>query len=98
MRTPDAILAVVGRKASVGAIVLCVVAVAVVTGLSIGRLLAPVPLVFAAYARIAVAQTRVCTLAAGVALPAQELGDLRREGGLEEQPDAEPGHLLQDLG
>lgn len=36
-------------------------------------------------------------LAAGVALPAQELGDLSFEGDLKKQPEAEPGYVLEDL-
>jgi hypothetical protein len=36
-------------------------------------------------------------LGAGVAAPAEELGDLGLEGGLHQQLRAEPGHLLQDL-
>ncbi len=35
-------------------------------------------------------------LAAGVAVAPQELGDLRLQGDLEEEPDPKPGHLLQD--
>ena len=33
----------------------------------------------------------------GVAVPAEELGDLGFQGGLHQQLRAEPGHLLQDL-
>jgi len=36
-------------------------------------------------------------LTAGVPLAAQELGDLRLEGGLEEERDSEPGYLLEDV-
>ena len=37
------------------------------------------------------------SLAMGIALPAQELGDLRLDGGLHQQAHTEAGHLLQDL-
>jgi hypothetical protein len=36
-------------------------------------------------------------LTAGVALAAQELRDLRLEGGLDEERDPEPGYFLQDV-
>ena len=36
-------------------------------------------------------------LAMGVALPAQELGDLGLDGGLHQQAHPEAGHLLEDL-
>ena len=37
------------------------------------------------------------TLAAATAVAAQELGDLRLEGDLKEERDAEPGYLLKDV-
>ena len=46
---------------------------------------------------VAVAAARAGTLAVGVALPAEELGELGLQGGLEEQAHADTGHLLQDL-
>jgi hypothetical protein len=39
----------------------------------------------------------VGTLAAGVAIAAQELGRLRLQGRLQEQLDRQPAYLLQDL-
>ena len=44
---------------------------------------------------VAAAGTR--SLAMGVALPAQELGDLGLDGGLHQQAHPEPGHLFEHL-
>jgi len=38
------------------------------------------------------------TLTAGVAVPAQKLGDLGLQGGLQHQPYRQAGHLLEVLG
>jgi hypothetical protein len=46
---------------------------------------------------VAVAHPGPGTLPAGVAVPAEELGHLGLQRGLEHQPDAEPGDLLEDL-
>jgi len=46
---------------------------------------------------VAVAQALVVTLAAGLALGAQELGHLRLQGHLEQERDPDSGYLLQDL-
>jgi hypothetical protein len=46
---------------------------------------------------VAVAIPGTLPLAAGVAVTAQELADLGLQGGLHDQPHAQPGNLLQDL-
>jgi len=46
---------------------------------------------------VAVAAAGSGTLAVGVALPAEELGDFCLDGGLQEQAHAEAGHLLQHV-
>ncbi len=46
---------------------------------------------------MAVAAALPGTLTMGVALPAQELGDLGLDGGLHQQAHTEAGHLLEDL-
>jgi len=47
--------------------------------------------------RIAIAVARPNPPATSVALPAEELGDLGLHGGLHDQPDPQPRHLLQHL-
>jgi hypothetical protein len=46
---------------------------------------------------VAVAIAGTVTLAAGVAVPAEELADLGLQRGLHHQPHTQPGDLLQDL-
>jgi hypothetical protein len=46
---------------------------------------------------VAVAIPGTLPIAAGVAVTAQELADLGLQGGLHDQPHAQPGNLLQDL-
>ena len=47
--------------------------------------------------RVAVALPLTNPLVAGVAIAAQELGDLRLQDHLEKEADAQPGYLLEDL-
>jgi hypothetical protein len=46
---------------------------------------------------VAVAVPDALTLTAGIPVTAQELGHLGFHGGLDDQPHAQPGDLLQDL-
>jgi hypothetical protein len=46
---------------------------------------------------VAVAVAGAVTLATSVAVAAQELADLGLQGGLDDQPHAQPGDLFEDL-